>query len=130
MNRDELYKSDRGVGGYNVDELCNLPVSSQGFEDMLDKAAGLVNLPVDDFARIAVVSYLHHLPNDRMKIDLYEIARVIHVSYSRGITYLEGQFAKNRMDIAQQEERQKLQAEAESERKLQLVKDEPQQEGT
>lgn len=123
-DREELFKSDFGVGGYDG-EFALIPVSAAAFEDMLEKAAARAELPVDDGVRIAVTSYLHHLDNSEQKVSMSTLATVVRAAYSRHLTYIEGQKAKLRNDEAAKEAMKK-EAEAAEERSLKLVQDEPQ----
>ncbi len=91
MTRDNIFEQDRNERQmYNdaaIDEEVELPLTKDGFEALLERAAGYYTLPVDDLMRQVLAGYIHHVPNEQNTAVLEQIAKVLHKSVSNSTTW-------------------------------------------
>lgn len=91
MTREELFTSDRNERAiYNkaIPEYeVPVPLTNDGFEALLETAAALYNLPIDDTARQTVAVFIHHLAPEENLITVDKIAKVIYKSCANQLTW-------------------------------------------
>lgn len=109
MTREEFYKSqmpwDSGYKSANFDSEVLVPVTEAGFEALLEKAADLFHLPIDDDLRCMLAGYIHHIPNEQCKISLTALCEAMLKSFSNTLTWKIDQDIKAKR---REEEKKKL----------------------
>lgn len=100
MTREEFYKTDQNERAYyltTTDEYVMLPLTNDGFEALLQRAASDFKLPViDDRLRSLLAGYIHHIPSDEIVMDFQKMGRALYKSFSNSMTYELDQQAKQR----------------------------------
>lgn len=112
-----IYEQDRGEKecylAAKKDDVVGLPLTKTGFEGMLEAAAKIYNLPIDNQMRQVLAGYVHHLGNDKNETTLQEIARVLYKAISNTTTWRIDQEIKeaHRLMVAAQEAEMKAKRE-------------------
>ena len=57
------------------------------FEAMLERAASIYDLPIDDKLRSVFAGYVHHISNDKNTFTLFDLAIALHKSVSNELTW-------------------------------------------
>jgi len=103
MTREELYKSDRGERAYyksTEDDELMLPLTEDGFEALLEKAAAVNDLVIDDQLRSLLAGYIHHIPSEVPTLYFNEVKNVFYKHFANTMTFKLDQEAKKRAQDA------------------------------
>lgn len=109
MTREEFYASDRGEREYYIkcpDEELEIPLTNDGFEAILEKAAAAYSLLVDDRLRSWCSAFFHHIPNDKMTFKLSDLEVSLYRSHSNNMTWDIDQAAKLRETLKLKEKQE------------------------
>ena len=98
--RVEIYDQERNERlTYKTTKIgrpVNLPLTKDGFEALLEVAAKVYDLPVDDRMRQVLAGYIHHIPNETNIITINKLARMLHKSVSNSLTWVIDQDIKQK----------------------------------
>lgn len=97
MTREEFYKTNRQEREYYLeteDVDMFLPVTIDGFEALLEKAAAENELPIDNRLRSLAAGFIHHIASDVVMINFPTLCNALYKSYSNSMTYEVDQKAK------------------------------------
>lgn len=64
-----------------------IPLTRDGIEAMLQAAAAMYSLPVDDGLRSTFCGYIHHLSNTTNEITIGEVADMLYKTLANDITW-------------------------------------------
>lgn len=91
MTRDDIFDQNREERPYyeeaSLREEVELPLTKDGFEAFLERAAGMYDLPVDDLMRQVLAGYIHHIPNEENTITLTKIGKVLYKSVANSTSW-------------------------------------------
>lgn len=111
MTKDEVFEELRGerekISEVDLDKELLLPITRDGFEALLERAANIYNLPVDDGMRLVVAGFVHHIPNESCIMTIQPIADVMYKSMANTLTWKIDQEIKEKRNA----EAEKLKAE-------------------
>lgn len=102
MSREELFTADRHEADFyksadlKQDDEIVVPVTRLGFEALLERAARLYDLPIDDKLRSILAGYVHHIPNDKNTLTVEALATALHKSVSNDLTWTIDQEIKDK----------------------------------
>lgn len=100
MTRVEIYDQDRKerlmYRTTKIGRPVTLPLTKDGFEALLEVAAKVYDLPVDDRMRAVLAGYIHHIPNETNIITINKIARMLYKSVANSLTWMIDQEIKQK----------------------------------
>lgn len=111
MTREEFFKTDRNAviyGANPTETTLAVPVTRVEFESLLQSAASINDLPVDDKLRSTLAGYIHHIPNDQDTLTVASVAKVLMKSVSNDITWTIDQECKKKAQKEAIEEANKI----------------------
>lgn len=113
MEPKDIFEENRGersVYEVTTDEAeVLLPLTRDGFEALLERAAKVYSLPIDDSARSILAGYIHHVDRQSNTLSLSSLAKALYKSVANATSWRIDQEAKMR-----RQEQQKLMAESAS----------------
>ncbi len=118
-----LFSQDRGerayyVGAATTDSVL-LPLTRDGFEALLERAAGQFTppLPVDNSVRKVFSGWVHHIENNKNATSIEEVGRILYKSIANSLTWTVDQEIKMVEQESLAQARAEAQKKADDERK-------------
>lgn len=100
MTREEFYSQKRDERAIystaDAGTVVTVPLTRDGFEALVERAARDHNLIIDDGIRSLVAGYLHHVPSNETIFKLDDLVRVVYKTLSNNMTFTIDQECKIR----------------------------------
>jgi hypothetical protein len=100
MTRDDIFNQDLGeravYSTIEANHVIELPLTRDGFEGLLERAAKEYNLPIDDMMRLVLVAHIHHIANNENTTTISNMAKLMHKSVTNSTTWRIGEEIKEK----------------------------------